>query len=394
MFHTSEGKPYLSARAITDISWNEQTRGMYAQFVSGTLNFTKLESLFGAVMTTGKPVIANNAPNDPRRGGVPPGHPALNAFLGLPLHSNNRFVGVIGLANRPGGYSEEVITYLQPLVQACANLLAAWRSERQREEAEAALASRTIQLEAANKELEAFAYSVSHDLRAPLRGIDGWSHALVEDYGGKLDAQGREYLATVCAETQRMGRLIDDLLQLSRVTRAEMRREPVDLSALAGSILAGLRQHDRQRQVETVVAPGLTATGDPQLLRLVLENLLGNAWKFTSKRAQARIEFGRLAGPLPSAGATSIAASGDAPYNGTVFFIRDNGAGFDMAHAAKLFGAFQRLHRPSEFPGTGVGLATVQRIIHRHGGRVWAEAAQDTGATFYFTLATNESNHD
>ena len=261
---------------------------------------------------------------------------------------------------------------------------------------------RTCQLEEANKELESFSYSVSHDLRAPLRGIDGWSQALVEDYGGKLDDQAREYLAQVCGEAQRMGQLIDDLLQLSRVTRAEMRREPVDLSARAEGILADLRKHDRQRQVEIVVAPGLSATGDPRLLRLVLENLLGNAWKFTGKRAPARIEFGTVAAevtrltPPPAARRPPPAEIDQSLLTSaaTVFFIRDNGAGFDMAHATKLFAPFQRLHRPSEFPGTGIGLATVQRIIRRHGGKVWAEAERDQGATFYFTLSTNESNYD
>jgi PAS domain S-box-containing protein len=261
-------------------------------------------------------------------------------------------------------------------------------------ELEQRVRDRTAELEVANKELESFAYSVSHDLRAPLRGIDGWSQALVEDYRDKLDAQGREYLAQVCSEAQRMGQLIDDMLELSRVTRAGMRREPVDLSALARGSLAHLRQQDGQRQVETIVAPGLTATGDPQLLRLVLENLLGNAWKFTGKRREARIEFGTAA-----AEATKPAGPGAETRDqksetdqslltsaATVFFVRDNGAGFDMAHARKLFAPFQRLHRLSEFPGTGVGLATVQRIIHRHGGRVWAQAEREKGATFYFSL--------
>lgn len=246
------------------------------------------------------------------------------------------------------------------------------------------IAERTAQLEASNKELEAFSYSVSHDLRAPLRGIDGWSHALVEDYGDRLDDQGREYVTRVCAEAQRMGRLIDDLLELSRLNRTELRRESVDLSALAGEIFALLRRREPERKVETIVAPGMTAWGDPGLLRVALENLLGNAWKFTGKKPEATIECGAV----PAAG-TAVTERGS-----TVYFVRDNGVGFDMAHATKLFSPFQRLHRPSEFPGTGIGLATVQRILRRHGGRAWAEGEPDRGATFYFSLPREEYPRD
>ena len=228
---------------------------------------------------------------------------------------------------------------------------------------------RTAQLEAANRELEAFSYSVSHDLRAPLRGIDGWTLAFLEDYAQGLDKQGRGYLERVRTETQHMGQLIDDLLSLSRVGRAEMQREPVDLSALAWVIIDRLRETGPERRVEFAIQEGLTAVGDPQLLEVALSNLLDNAWKFTGKRAGGVIEFGRVF-----------------PEGQPVFFVRDNGAGFDPAHADKLFGAFQRLHKASEFPGTGIGLATVQRIVHRHGGRVWAEAVADRGATFFFTL--------
>jgi light-regulated signal transduction histidine kinase (bacteriophytochrome) len=236
----------------------------------------------------------------------------------------------------------------------------------------AALAERAGELEAANRELHAFSYSVSHDLRAPLRSIDGFSLALVEDYGSALDDHARDYLSRIRASAQRMAELIDALLGLSRVTRAELRRVPLDLSALAAAVVAELRQREPERAVEVTLAPGLSAQGDPSLMRNVLENLLGNAWKFTAGCQPARIEFG-------------CQPDDEAP-GGRVFFVRDNGAGFDMAYADRLFGAFQRLHDQREFPGTGVGLASVQRIIVRHGGRVWAEAAAGTGATFYFTL--------
>jgi PAS domain S-box-containing protein len=226
------------------------------------------------------------------------------------------------------------------------------------------------QLEAANKELEAFSYSVSHDLRAPLRGIDGFSQALLEECGDRLDARGKGYLERVRGAAQRMGQLIEDMLALSRVTRTEMRREPVDVSALAEAVARELESGAPQRQVEFVIGTGLSATGDARLLRVVLQNLLGNAWKFTSRRARARIEFGTAPGPDGK----------------PAFFVRDNGAGFDMAYAHKLFGAFQRLHGVTEFEGTGVGLATVQRIVRRHGGEAWAEGRVGGGATFYFTL--------
>jgi PAS domain S-box-containing protein len=228
---------------------------------------------------------------------------------------------------------------------------------------------RTAALETANKELEAFAYSVSHDLRAPLRSIDGFSRILLEDYRAALDDEGKDSLIRVRAATQRMGQLIDDLLTLSRAARTEMRRGPVDLTALAGEIAADLQGAEPERSVRWTVAPGLVATGDRELLRLVLFNLLSNAWKFTGPQADASIEVGTM----PTE-------------RGPAFFVRDNGVGFDMAYAGRLFGAFQRLHATAEFPGTGIGLATVQRIIHRHGGRLWAEGAVGRGATFHFTL--------
>lgn len=232
---------------------------------------------------------------------------------------------------------------------------------------------RTQQLLAANRELEAFSYSVSHDLRSPLRSIDGFSQALLERHADQLDTQGKHYLQRVRAASQRMGQLIDDLLQLSRVTRSTMVHQPVDLSAIAQTIVSELQQTQPERKVTFAIAPNLTAEGDPHLLRIVLDNLLNNAWKFTSHHDQAQIELGAIA----------------APGQPTTYFVRDDGAGFDMNYAHKLFGAFQRLHAMTEFPGNGVGLATIQRVIHRHGGQIWAEAAVEQGATFYFTLESS-----
>ena len=225
------------------------------------------------------------------------------------------------------------------------------------------------ELVASNKELEAFAYSVSHDLRAPLRSIDGFSLALLEDYADKLDSHGVDQLQRVRRAAQRMSSLIDGMLNLSRVTRSPIHREPLDLSAIARSIAEELRQAEPSRNVEFLIQGGLTATGDSPLLRAALENLLRNSWKYTSGHDSAKIEFGRT------------------PTNGnSPFFVRDDGAGFDPRYADRLFGAFQRLHTEAEFSGTGIGLATVQRIIHRHGGEIWAEGAVEKGATFYFTL--------
>lgn len=229
-------------------------------------------------------------------------------------------------------------------------------------------------LEHKNRELESFSYAVSHDLRAPLRRIDSFSRAVLESQGERLDEPGRRFLSRVREASQHMSQLIDDVLYLSRVTRADLREQEVDLSALASLILTRLQESEPDRDVEVKVRPGVVVTGDGQLLKIALENLLENAWKFTAKQPETRIEFGM----------TQV--SGEPTY-----FVRDNGAGFDMTYADRLFGPFQRLHPQDEFPGSGIGLATVQRIIHRHGGRVWAEGLVGQGATFQFTLGRTRS---
>jgi PAS domain S-box-containing protein len=248
-------------------------------------------------------------------------------------------------------------------------IFAAARDITDRKRTEEELQQRAIELTALNQELEAFSYSVSHDLRAPLRSIDGFSQALAEDFSGALPAEGLDYLQRIRNAAQHMGRLIDDLLKLARVTRTELSVTAVDLSAIAGEVAGRLAGSEPDRRVDWRIQPGLVVRGDAQLLQIVLENLLSNAWKFTSRTTAAVIEV------------TSVEGHGQLAYA-----VRDNGAGFDMAHATKLFGAFQRLHSAREFPGTGVGLATVQRIVHKHGGTVWAEAAPGAGATFAFTL--------
>jgi light-regulated signal transduction histidine kinase (bacteriophytochrome) len=237
-------------------------------------------------------------------------------------------------------------------------------------ELEHRVAERTAALESANRELESFCYSVSHDLRAPLRGMAGFSQALKEDYGDRLDDTACDYIDRICGATRRMGHLIDDLLKLSRVSRSEVNMESVDLTALGRDVGAQIAAENPGRDVVFTVQDGMTVRGDPRLLRVALENLVGNAWKFTRHQDTAHVEMG------------SMNENG-----GTVYYVRDDGAGFDSRYAGKLFRAFQRLHSAAEFEGTGIGLATVQRVMRRHGGRVWAEAAVDRGATFYFTLS-------
>jgi light-regulated signal transduction histidine kinase (bacteriophytochrome) len=240
---------------------------------------------------------------------------------------------------------------------------------QQHRELERQVANRTMQLDNANKELEAFSYSVSHDLRAPLRSIDGFSQVLLKEHSDKINEQGQNYLQRVRKASQRMAQLIDDMLNLSRVSRGELNIQQVNLSYIANEITNELKNSNPERVVEFTIQNEIIANGDESLLRIVLENLIGNAWKYTSKHPTACIEFGMFQKGKK-----------------TIYFVRDDGAGFDMKYAQKLFGAFQRLHDSNEFQGTGVGLATVQRIIHRHGGSVWAEGEVNKGATFYFTI--------
>ena len=256
------------------------------------------------------------------------------------------------------------------LIPVLSRALALRRLRQENEMLHQHLRARTLELEAANKELETFSYSVSHDLRAPLRAIDGFTELLLEELDAPAESQSRAYADHVRANVSRMNTLINDLLRLARTTRAEMHRMPVDLSSLVREISGKLQATAEDRQADWIIAPDITAEGDPGLLRVAIENLLSNAWKYTARTARTRIEFGI-----------------DTQVNGTpAYYIRDNGAGFDMKYVHRLFVPFQRLHAERDFPGTGVGLATVQRIVQKHGGRIWSQAAPDEGATFYFTL--------
>lgn len=270
-----------------------------------------------------------------------------------------------------------ILTFFLVSTVLIRSLILQKRWETRLRESETQLQEKNTALIAANKELEAFSYSVSHDLRAPLRSADGFSKALLEDYGSQLDDQAKDYIQRIRVSSHRMARLIDDLLNLSKLSRKEMVIKSVDLSDLVRQIAEDLQKSEPERKVKFIIAKGITVKGDGDLLRIVMNNLLNNAWKFTSKHATAVIEFGMSE------------QDGKKTY-----FVRDDGAGFDMAYVQKLFGAFQRLHRTSEFPGTGVGLATVQRMVHRHGGLVWAESQVEKGATFYFTIENEFSKEN
>ena len=310
----------------------------------------------------------------------------LRSLCILPLLSQDNLIGAFNMSSEiPGFFDEERISLGREVANQVAiaitqsNLLGELRDLNA--ELEERVLERTAQLQTSNRELESFSYSVSHDLRAPLRGIAGFSEALSSEYADVLGEEGKHYLARIQGNTKRMAQLIDDLLSLARITRREMSRQEVDLSKLAGEIAEELRSQESERRVDFEIEEQATVRGDAGLLKIVLANLLGNAWKFTSARAEANIQFGVLPQTF-----VSQDENGEKHAEEKVFFVRDNGAGFNMTYAHKLFGAFQRLHSANEYPGTGIGLATVQRIIHRHGGRIWAEAEVDKGATFYFVF--------
>lgn len=304
------------------------------------------------------------------------------AVAALPLRVDGAVWGVLGLSSRQaGGFDDEEMRLLEELAGDVGRGIETLRLRAEKQTAEAALrevmgdlerrvGERTAELEQVNRELEAFSYSISHDLRAPLRAIDGFAEALDEECGELLNPACKDYLARIRGAAQRMGDLIDDMIDLARISHTEITTAAVDLSALAAEVGAELAEAEPSRSVHLTVAPGLVAQGDPVLLRGLLQNLFENAWKYTAHVSPPQVEFGQ----------TRL------PWGEPAFFVRDNGAGFDMAFADRLFRPFSRLHRAEEYPGTGIGLATVARIASRHGGRVWAEGAKGRGATFYFVL--------
>ncbi len=361
-----DGKAFL---LISGVGWKDGLVG------SATVDSGK-QSQAGYSLLSDEPIIVEDLRTEKRFSGpqLLYDHGVISGISVL-IRGKERPFGVMGVhTNSRRMFSKDDVNFFQSIANVLAEVIERKRVQdelkKHRDHLEELVAERTTELEVANKELEAFNYSVSHDLRAPLRCIDGFSQALLEDYSESLDEQGRDYLRRIRAASQRMGELIDDMLTLSRVTRSEMHCRTVDLSVLAEEIAAELKQIQVERRVEFIISKGLVAKGDPGLLRVALKNLLENAWKFSGKQPQAHIEFGHIIKEEEE-----------------IYFICDNGAGFDMNYSGKLFGPFQRLHG-KEFEGTGIGLATVQRIIHRHRGRVWAEGEVNKGATFYFTLSS------
>ena len=298
----------------------------------------------------------------------------IRSYINIPLVVQGELLGTLNIgADVTEAFTAEDMNIAWEIADSLAIAIQQARLYQQvqkhAQDLEQRVAERTAELTTTNKELERFGYSVSHDLRAPLRGINGFSMALIEDYGAILDEEGRDYLKRIRAATLRMGQLIDDLLNLARVTRTEMVRQTIDLSAIARSIADNFQKEQPDRRVEVHIQEGAVIHGDVLLMTVVLQNLLDNAWKFTSKHKHAHIEFGFRD-----------------EANERVIYVRDDGAGFDMAYKDKLFYPFERLHTPQEFEGSGVGLATVRRIIERHGGRVWAEGEIDKGATVWFSV--------
>ncbi|NQU67819.1 MAG: PAS domain S-box protein [Candidatus Marinimicrobia bacterium] len=333
----------------------------------------RIHGIYGRVLTDGKSLFTNDPDSHTDSIGLPLGHPPLTAFLGVPLIRDHKTIGMIALGNREGGYSQEQIDALEPLTPVIVESFLRQRAESElrnhREHLEELVADRTHELRVINNELEAFSYSVSHDLRAPLRGIDGFSNILMEEYWDKFDDEGKDYLERISKSTEFMGELIDDLLSLARVTRTEMKFSQTDLSKLSNKIIEEFRILEPARKMEVVITPEMVVHADSNLMEIALRNLIGNAWKFTKNRTHPKIEIG-------------VKEKGQKK----VFYIKDNGVGFDMKYVEKLFTPFQRLHSSGEFEGTGVGLANVKRVVDRHGGNIWAESKVDKGATFYFSF--------
>jgi len=299
--------------------------------------------------------------------------------MNVPLRVAGELIGSLNVAAETADiYGKEHLLVIREVADSMAVALRQAKLhetvQRQTEVLEQRVRERTVELEAANRELESFAYTVSHDLRAPLRAIDGFSMALLEDAGDRLEDEGRQHIARVRSGVQRMAMMIDALLEMSRTTRGELVRTEVDLSTAATAVIEDLCQEAPDRAVEVSIEPLLMSHADARLVHTLLANLLGNAWKFTADAEPARITFGRLRESGPNG-------------SSTVFFVRDNGVGFDMTYADKLFVPFQRLHSRNDIVGSGVGLASAERIVRRHGGRLWADAEMDRGATFFFTLA-------
>ena len=368
LFESEDGSRYLEARAITNIAWDEGSRALYEKLVSGEIRFDNLKSLYGVALISGEPVIANDAPTDPRRTGVPPGHPALNSFLGYPLYAAGEYVGMLGLANAPGGFSKATLKRLEPLTRICGIMMLSLKIDRRRAEAIDGLERLTAQLRASNEELQTFAYVASHDLQTPLRSISGFVQLLRTDYGDQLDERAQGWIQHTVDATDRLQLLIADLLAYARLgaDQAEFAATPLAdvLAEVEVSLDAPIREAGAAVSHDTLP----TVVGDRGQLLQLMQNLVGNGLKY------------RAAEP------PKIHVFAEHNADQWTIGVRDNGIGIAEKHQDRVFEVFRRLHTQRQFPGTGVGLAVCRRVVRRHGGRIWVESRPGEGSTFFFTL--------
>ncbi|WP_373533356.1 PAS domain S-box protein [Vampirovibrio sp.] len=382
VLHDSEQQPYLKTHFLTDISWNEETRRLYQETIDSGMEFHNLKTLFGQVMVTGKPVFSNNPAQDPRRGGLPKGHPPLRAFLGLPLYKGSEMVGMIGIANRSSGYDEALAEELQPYLVACANIIVGVRDEALRERltqelkaSEQNLKNYASRLEVSNTELEQFATVASHDLQAPLRKVIVFTEFLRTALGDDLSEECRDYVDRIQKASGKMQGMITDLLALSRVTRRGQPFTPVSLMEITQEVLSDLEETIHETGAQVSIGEMMTIDADRLQMQQVLQNLIDNALKFHKPGTGPVIEV-------------SVVPVSDTHCQ---IRVKDEGIGFDEKHLDRIFTIFDRLHGEHEYSGTGMGLAIVQKIVNRHHGEVTAQSKPEAGATFVVTLPVHQA---
>jgi len=375
LFIQDDGSMYLEARAITDIAWDDGSRAIYKKLVSGEIRFDNMKSLYGEVMRTGEPVIANDAPTDPRRTGIPPGHPPLIGFLGVPLYAGGEFVGMLGLANAPGGFSEGLLVHLEPLTKIAGIILLTLKIDRRRAEAIDAWQRLANKLTASNAELERFAYVCSHDLQAPIRHVTSYATMLGDHVDEAANPDLRRWADKIIAGGRRMQNLVSDLLAYARLSKGAAPVSSVDTNAVVDDVLEVLdkRIDEAGATVRRADLPMLDCHGT--LVTQLFQNLIENALRYRRTDVPVSVE---------------ISCTDEGAHQH--FAVRDNGKGIDPAHHSRTFEIFQRLEGDKDDGGTGIGLAICERVVQMHSGRIWVESEAGAGATFHFTLG--ESAHE